>query len=190
MRSPIRSRYRTLAIAALVALAVVGCESRTDKTDGGGVVLSISDFDGLPIGVNVEGALAAGGFVQVEEFVIENIPKDPNGITSDLMNVEIQSYEINFSRADTGTRVPTPFVRGLFGVVPVGGDFTVENLPIMSAEQLANPPLSDLRPRNGGIDTETGSEVIILNVSLRFFGRTLSGDEVQTAPAQFTIEFS
>ena len=39
------------------------------------------------------------------------------------MNVEIVSYEVTYSRADRGTRVPTKFVRGLFGVVPAGGQF-------------------------------------------------------------------
>ena len=39
----------------IVCLVVVftACESRTDRTDSGGVLLSIMDFDGLPIAVSV-----------------------------------------------------------------------------------------------------------------------------------------
>ncbi len=182
-----RTAIRALAVA-LLAFAALACDSRTDRTDGGGVLLSISDFDGLPVGVSVSATNAeSGGILQMGEIIIENIPKDPTGVTSDLMNVEIQSYEISFTRADTGTRVPTPFVRGLFGVVPVGGTATFENLPIMGAEQLTNIPLSDLE--DFGRDTETGGETILLNFRMRFFGRTLSGDAVETAPAFFTVEF-
>ena len=178
-----------LLIICLVAV-LAACESRTDRTDGGGVLLSISDFDGLPIAVSVNATLAAGGFVQVEEIIIENIVKDPVGLSSELMNVEIVSYEVLYSRGDGGTRVPTRYTRGLFGVVPVGGTFTVENLPVMSSDQLNTEPLSDLKFVNGGVDKETGRTKIILNLSLRFFGRTLSGNAVETVPALFTIEFT
>lgn len=184
-----RTVAKVLLIICLV-VAVTACESRTDRTDGGGVLLSISDFDGLPISVSVNGTLAVGGFVQVEEIIVDNIPKNPVGITSDLMNVEIVSYEVTFSRADNGTRIPNRFTRGLFGVAPVGGTFTVENLPVMSSDQLNSTPLSDLKASNGGFDKETGESKIVLNLSLRFFGRTLSGDAVETAPAIFTIEFT
>ena len=37
---------------------------------------------------------------------------------------------------------------------------------------------------------QTGEPKITLNFRLRFFGRTLSGDAVETAPALFTIEFT
>jgi hypothetical protein len=65
-----------------------------------------------------------------------------------------------------------------------------ENLEILTIQQLASPPLSDLLTANGGLDLETGGRTILLNFALRFFGRTLSGDEVDTAPARFTIEFT
>ena len=59
----------------------------------------------------------------------------------------------------------------------------------MSRDQLDNPPLSDLLFQNGGIDTETGLDRITLNVRIRFFGRTLSGDEVESNTVVWTIEF-
>ena len=179
-------RLITLSILTIVALALGACESRTDRTDSGGVLLSVSDFDGLPIRVSVN---AAGALLQVEEFVIQNVAKNPTGVTSDLMNVELRSFEVTFTRADTGARVPTPYTNGLFGVVPVNGTFTVENLDVMGAEQFLNVPLSDLAFQNGGFDKETGSNIIRLNLHVRFFGRTLSGDAVESAPATFTVEF-
>lgn len=180
------NKAKTLCILFAVALALGACEGRTDKTDSGGVILSISDFDGLPIRSSVN---SAGGLLQVEEFVIQNVPKNPSGVTSSLMNVELLSYEVEFSRADAGTKLPPPLVAGIFGVVPVDGTLTIENLDVMGIDQYFNKPLSDLLFENGGFDKETGSTVIQLNLRVRFFGRTLSGDPVETGPANFTVEF-
>ena len=180
--------WTQVVVLSLLAVVAAGCESRTDEVDGGGVLLSVADFDGLPIGASVNTAVG-DGFVQVGEITINNIIKDPNGVGSALMNVEIQSYEVIYTRADSGTRVPPKMVRGLFGVVPVDGDFVVENLPAMALEQLTSPPLSDLLFQNGGFDKETGDTLIKLNFIMRFFGRTLSGDEVETDPISFTVDF-
>jgi len=182
-------RVTNCFLILLLAIGLAGCDSRTDRTDSGGVLLSVSDFDGLPLLASVNNTLAEGGLIQIESLTIQNIAKNPTGNTSDLMNVEIQSYEVQYSRADRGTRVPTPFVRGIFGVAPVDGTLDYENLPVMSSDQLNQVPLSDLKFANGGFDTETGESKIVMNLAVRFFGRTLSGDTVETAPIYFTIEF-
>jgi hypothetical protein len=179
------TRVAKIFFALALALVVGACPSRTERTDGGGVLLSITDFDGLPIIVSVN-----GGIVQIDQVVLANVPKQPNGQTSSLMNVEIHSYEVTFTRADDGTRIPVPFVRGIFGTAPVNGTAVFDNLPIVGLDQIENLPLSDLLFENGGIDTETGRDRIALNLRLRFFGRTLSGDEVESAPAAFTIDFT
>ena len=153
------------------------------------MLLSVSDFDGLPVVVGVNNTVAAGGLVQVGQITIQNVAKDPTGAVSELMNVEIQSYEVFYDRADSGTRVPPSLVRNVFGVAPVNGTTQYDNLPVMSLEQLDEVPLSDLQFVNGGLDRETGVDRVLLNLRMRFFGRTLSGDEVQTEPIAFTIEF-
>lgn len=177
-------RSISLLLAACVLLALGGCNDRTDESEGS-VLLSVSDFDGLPVRVSVN----ATTLLQIDEIVIDNILKDPNGSSSDLLNVEMRTYEVVYDRVDTGTRVPGPLVRSIFGVAPVGGQVTYNNLPIMTAEQLLNPPLSDLLIENGGIDTETGSPVITIQFRVRFFGRTITGDNVATAPIRFDVEF-
>ena len=180
-----RMTMRVLPLCLLVfAVALAGCSDRVDDTEGS-VILTISAFDGLPIRVSVN----AGDLVQVGELVLTNVNKEPNGITSDLQNIELQTYEVTFTRADTGTRVPPTRVNGIFGIVPVNGDDTIENLDILGIDQLANPPLSDLLFQNGGFDSETGAAVVQLNVNLRFFGRTLSGDAVASNTVSWLIEF-
>jgi hypothetical protein len=171
-------------LCLLALVSVLGCESRTDKSEGG-VILSVSDFDGLPATVSVN----LTDFLQIEQIEIQNIPKNPNAPSSDLENVEMRSYEVVYTRTDAGTRVPTPFVRSIFGVAPVDGIVEYDGLPIMGSEQFDNLPLTDLLFVNGGFDTETGNQFIILKFRIRFFGRTLTGDSVATAPIEFDVEF-
>jgi hypothetical protein len=179
-----------LLLLAALPLGLQGCgNSRISSTDGGGVTLSISEFDGLPVQVSMSDA-ATIRMVQIGQLTIQNIAKNANAVTSDLMNVEMQSYEVVYTRADTGTRVPPPLVSGILGVAPVGGTQTYDNLPILTGEQLFTAPLGDLLVQNGAFDKETGLQSIRLNLALRFFGRTVSGEDVDTLPANFTIEFT
>lgn len=183
------TRILSPLVAVLLMAVLAACSTTTDTVDSGGVKLTITDFDELPIAVSVNTALTVG-FVQVGLIDVENVALNPTGTTSDLMDVEIRSYEVTYSRADNGTRIPTPFTRGLFGTAPVNGTFTVENIPVMGRDQLENEPLSDLLFQNGGFDTETGSTKITLNLKIKFFGRTLAGKAVESSPGYFTVEFT
>jgi hypothetical protein len=179
-----------LLIAA--SLAVTSCRSRTDRSEGS-VVLSVTRFNGLPISVSL-GSSRPGSLncaaCQIGDVTLTNFFKDPT-VTSpqghQLEGIELRSYEVTYRRRDRGTRVPPPSVQGIFGLVPPGGGILdLLNLPFLTSDQIFSPPLKDLI--DFGRDTETGTAVIVLDVSLRFFGRTLSGDEVASAPATFTIE--
>ena len=182
---------RILVISVLIgAAALLGCEQSTDKVDAGGVILSVSDFDGLPAEVSVFGMQLAGSVLTIGEITIENRPKNLTQPTSALMSVEMQSYEVTFSRADTGTILPPPLVQPIFGVTPVGGEQRYENLRVLGIDQVESRPLRDLLLINGGFDKETGQTFIRLNLIIRFFGRTLSGDAVATAPVAFTVTFT
>ncbi|MEM7050489.1 MAG: hypothetical protein AAF604_12560 [Acidobacteriota bacterium] len=175
-----------LFLVLLTLLGLAGCESRTDRSEGG-VVLSVSDFDGLPVQAAVNAQ--AGAPLQLGQVTIQNIPKDAGAAVSDLMNVEMRSYEIVYTRTDSGTRTPGTLVGSIFGVAPVNGTVDYDNLVILPGDQFNNPPLSDLLFINGGTDTETGFQTIRLNFQIRFFGRTLTGDEVVTAPSRFDVAF-
>jgi hypothetical protein len=175
-------------ILILLVLFPVGCTEDIHEEETGGVLLSVTDFDGWPAQVGVNAA-STTGLVQVEEVEVDNIASTPGGQTSDLMDVELQSYEITFTRGGSGTRVPPPLVNKIFGLVEVGGNTTFNGLPILTGDQLSSPPLSDLLVENGSFDRETGLQRIVLNLHLRFFGRTLAGHGVQSQPANFTIEF-
>lgn len=178
------SRFLLTAIAGLGLLGALGCESRAHKTDSGGVIIVISDFNGLPAEVSV----SSTDVVTIDSLTLRSIvANQQNSTSSDLMDVELTSYEVTFTRGDTGTRVPPALVQQSLLYVPAGGTSDVGNLRILQSPQLTNLPLSDLA--NFGFDRETGSTVVVLNIRLRFFGRTLGGRELETAPRSFTVEF-
>jgi hypothetical protein len=164
----------------LLAAAFAGCRSRTDKS-AGTVLLTVSDFTGLPVQVSI-----ASGPFQIGTLTLRNFSKDPTGTTSNLQNIEIKSYSIVYTRRDTGTRVPPTLVQSLFGFVEVNSQANFINVPILLSDQILNPPLSDLT--KFGVDTETGSAVIVIDCQMTFFGQTLSGDNIASSPAGFTLE--
>jgi hypothetical protein len=173
-------RTLTLVFLIVLVLALGSCSGEVERSEGS-VILSVSAFDGLPQGVSV-----SAGPTTVDEITLRNVAKDPNGTVSDLQAIELRAYEVRFSRRDTGTRVPAPFVQSIFSLIPANGTLTLNNLQFLTPDQLRNPPLSDLTTR--GVDSETGSEVVVLNVSMRFFGRTISGDDIASDPASFTVQ--
>lgn len=181
----IRTALKALALALLLTSVGACSGDRIEKT-AGSVILAIRDFDGLPVVVNVS---QAGNVVTIGTLTLSNTPKNPRGNTSSLMDVEILTYQVTYQRVGSGTRVPPTLVRDLFGLAPVDGTSVFNGLPILTLDQLLSTPLSDLQISNGGFDRETNTQVITLNLTLTFFGRTIAGDNVATEPVSFTVDF-
>ncbi|MEM8963731.1 MAG: hypothetical protein AAGD38_19770 [Acidobacteriota bacterium] len=185
-----KNLLRILAVA-LVALAILGCEENVAEdsaTSSGGVLLDMDWASGstIPFRVSVNG----NDNLRIPTITLSNIVADPNGSSSQLMDIQMDSLEIQFTRGDAGSRVPAPYVVRVLGTVPVGGTLTLENWDVMSFEQFTNPPLSDLMFENGGFDKETGSTIIRLNLLARAYGRTRGGDLVASELLAQSIEFS
>jgi len=178
----------TTLLAAAVLTCVLGCNARTDRTDGGGVLLSISQFQLAPTQFILHKLADPNAVLPaVPTVTLQNVVKDPTpSATSMLENVELTSYQVVYTRADTGRRVPPPLVQKFGGVVPVNGTLNITNLNVIANNQVDTLPISDLL--QFGIDRETNSTIIALNLSITFFGRTLSRKEVQSTPAGFTME--
>jgi hypothetical protein len=174
-------KHKVTALLVLVlALSFAGCRSRTEKSEGT-VILSISSFSSLPTSISA----TSGPFV-IPQITLSNVPKDPTGTTSSLQTIEIRSYEVTYTRRDTGTRLPPILAATIFSNAAVGANVSFSSLPFMLSDQTLNPPLLDLA--RTGVDGETGSTVIVLDVHIRFFGRTLAGDDIVSQTASFTIE--
>jgi hypothetical protein len=184
-------------LLALLAIGLLSCESRTDRTDSGGVLLTVASVNGLPFGFSMnntaEDTNADGipDFVIVDTVTLRSVVLNPTAPTSDLMDVEMQSYQVVFRRLDGGTATPPPYVGGLFGIlVPQGGTASIANMPLLGRDQLGSRPLRDLLFAFGGQEQGTGLRTIRLGMTVTFFGRTLTGDSVSTAPQDWSIEFT
>ncbi len=173
---------RLLLVASL--LLALGCEERTEETDTGGVLLEV-EFTSTNLRVGVEETET----LLIPTITINSIVANPTATTSSLMDIQLRTLEVTFTRADTGTRVPPPFFANVIATVPVGGTATLSNFPIMSTEQMRSPPLSDLLIANGGFDRETGQTFIRIDIHFRAFGTTLTGTNVATQTRTQTTEF-
>jgi hypothetical protein len=186
---PLKMVRQTLSLAVLSAVLLVAgsCRSRTDRT-AGPVILTFGTITGIPTVVSVTASDTAGG-VSIGTFTLQSIVKDPTSTTNPAIeDLEVTTYQVIYKRKDTGTRVPPPLVAALTLEVPVNSTGVISNLPILRSDQLLSVPLSDLA--KFGQDTETGTQVIVLDAQITFFGQTLSGDKVQSGTASFTLEFT
>ncbi|MEP7010440.1 MAG: hypothetical protein ABJC13_08980 [Acidobacteriota bacterium] len=173
----IKTRLAALSLLVLVGLS---CNARTERTDGT-VLLTVSNSNLLPVTASV-----ANGPTRVPSITLRSVAKDPSGTTSSLQDIQLRSYEVRYARRDTGTRLPPPLVESLFGNISVNGTFVINDLPFLRTAQLTSPPLSDLV--NFGTDQQTGSRIIPLRITLRFFGRTLSGTDIVSDSVSFDVE--
>lgn len=176
---------QALQLTAIMLLIVfAGCTERAGETDTGGILLEVEfDQSTFRIGVNDT------DLVTLPQVTIDSIVSRPGGGSSSLMDVQLNTIELTYQRADTGTRVPLPFVYNVVGTVPAGGQLSYSNIPIMTVEQLRGEPLADLLFQNGAVDSETGASIIKLNVTMRVFGQTLAGVDVASVPRSQTFEF-
>lgn len=181
-----------LLILLAVAVMSLGCDERTEQTDSGGVLLEVEfAASNVPFRYSVNGELADLQAAVAGTLTINSIlPNIETTSTSNLMDVELEGVEFTYTRVDRGTRVPPPFFFNLLGTVPAGGALTYSSMPIMTGEQVNNPPISDLLFENGGFDKETGETVITMNVWVRAYGRTVGGREIQSVPRPHTVEFT
>ncbi|HVT57929.1 MAG TPA: hypothetical protein VHR45_05985 [Thermoanaerobaculia bacterium] len=175
-----------LLAVILATVPVAGCRSRTDRTTGA-VLLTFGTITGIPAVVSTKTSITSG-FVAIGTFILQSIVKDPTGTTSALQDIEVSTYQVVYTRRDSGTRVPPTLVANLQLAVPVNGSGTINNLPIVRLDQLLNPPLNDLA--QFGFDQETKTTVITIDCAITFFGHTLSGDAIASSPAKFTLEFT
>lgn len=151
------NRFARIFALATLTLAVLGCAARTERADGGGILLSLS-IDGWPAIVSVSNPNVPP--VTIEQMIVKSVVKNPGQPTSELMKVEIDKYEVTFKRDDTGTRLPPRLVENIIASVDPGGTFTCLNCYIMRVDQFNNQPLRDMI--EFGKDRETNSEVIRL----------------------------
>lgn len=110
---------------------------------------------------------------------------DPQGFG----DVQLQNYTVTFRRTDGGTIVPPVQTFGGGGLLPSGGQATLNNFPVMYASTVQGTPFDQLLPFNGGIDRQTGRNEIDTAFDIVFYGITASGMRVASEPGSGILIF-
>jgi hypothetical protein len=182
------SRGGALSLGAVVAvaaaLAMAGCSADYVENNEGPVLLLITAING---GAQLDSDVRNGEF---STFVCENEVdvemtvqnKNPNGPTAPASTVQLESYEVRYSRSDgrgvEGVDVPFRITGSLAATVGVGDDVTVP-IEVVRRQAKLEPPLDNI------------SQTTILTVSAQvtLFGKTISEKRV-SAVARFQIDFA
>jgi len=80
-------------------------------------------------------------------------------------------------------------ISGLDLLVPATETIVVDDFPVYFLSDLSQPPLSWLRPENGGVDLETGNDFIRQSMWIEFEGTTSSGRPVRSEPLRVHFNF-
>ena len=172
------------ALAVAAALALGGCSAAYVENSEASVLLQITAING---GAQLDSDVRNGEF---STFVCENevdvkvkvANKNPNGTTAPSSGVQLESYEIRFTRSDgrgtEGVDVPYRVTGNLALTVDVGNE-AVFPLEVVRRQAKLDPPLTNI------------SQTTILTVSAQvtLYGRTVSEKRVSSS-ARFQIDFA
>ena len=185
--SPFVRRLAGLALVLPLALLIVGCSTDVGDT-AANVILNI---DTITLESDPWGdVLATSGtilddtvLVTFSAFLKGPVTTNAQITTPELQNINLERYEVTFTRTDGGTAVPPGFTRGIAGTV---------RLTVLGAEELkqftlgvvlvpstikAQPPISFLI--SPGQEPATNFVNIQVDARIQFFGRTITGDPVR-----------
>jgi hypothetical protein len=162
---------KVLPVLALAAAAAFlpSCSTNTQGDDASPIFLEVNSSQALTVNVATESE------VDIATMSVQAKLKNPAGGSSSLLDVRLEDYTVDWRRTDGGKAVPQSETFGAGQVISVGGTASYTNFPIMTAAAILRPPLNQLFPFNGGIDTDTGTTTIRTVATVTFHGHTVSG---------------
>jgi hypothetical protein len=108
--------------------------------------------------------------------------KNPNAPTAPASTVQVDSYEVRYSRSDgrgvEGVDVPYRITGNLAATVGVGDDVTVP-IEVVRRQAKLEPPLDNI----------SQTTVLTVSAQVTLFGKTISDKRV-SAVARFQIDFA
>jgi hypothetical protein len=173
-----------LGAAAALALAMAGCGADYVEDSTAPVYLQIQSING---GAQLDSDVRNGA---LSSFVCENevdvavtvLNKNPNGPTAASSSVQLESYEIRYTRSDgrgtEGIDVPYRITGNLALTVEVGGDATFP-LEVVRRQAKLDPPLNNI----------SQTTIITVSAQVTLYGKTVSGERL-SASARFQIDFA
>jgi len=166
-------RISRIGLAALLAIAILGCGGNHSADTEAPVFISVDITEGVAdvdISVPVDVVIAG--------MTLTSNSKSPDATLSQQQDVILNEWVITPERSDGGS-VASPQWRNFYTVyVPAGGNATLENYRIFPSDFFHEMPLSQLFPENGGFDAETGRRNIRQRLKVEVFGKTVAGQRL------------
>ena len=172
------------AVGAALALAMAGCGADYVEDSRAPVYLQIQSING---GAQLDSDVRNGEF---SSFVCENevdvavtvLNKNPNGPTAASSSVQLESYEIRYTRTDgrgtEGIDVPYRITGNLALTVEVGGDATFP-LEVVRRQAKLDPPLNNI----------SQTTIVTVSAQVTLYGKTVAGERL-SASGRFQIDFA
>ena len=174
-------------LAVVTVAAIPGC-STNSQGDSAAPVFLVGSFSGNF--VPNDPCVNTGGPLTVKTTTVTSRLKVPGAVSTQFLDVHLDHYTVVWKRIDGGTATsPTEDFADVGGLVAPGGSSTCTDCAYMSSTNLQRPPLDQLFPFNGGIDRETGHQVIRQVANVTWYGHTLAGDAVTSDVASFEVDF-
>ena len=172
------------AVAVAAARAMAGCSADYVEQNEGPVLLLITAIND---GAQLDSDVRSGEF---STFVCENEVdvdltvqnKNPNAPTAPASTVQLDTYEVRYSRSDgrgvEGVDVPYRITGNLAATVGVGDEVTVP-IEVVRRQAKLEPPLDNI----------SQTTVLTVSAQVTLFGKTISDKRV-SAVARFQIDFA
>ena len=189
--------FPLILLMGALSFTYIGCGDVGGLADSeGSVIMYISKITDPGTGeyyINSDVISDAGTIYQDDMNVtVRVIPKgqtSPNDElypTSDLMDVIVTDYRVDYERIDGGTAVPDSFSGKCSQQVDVNSEASFI-LQAVDAEAKLLPPLEYLA--DPGYEPDTGLIIITCNLKLTIWGHTISGDKL-SATGYIVVYFS
>ena len=171
-------------LALAVALAMTGCSADYVEQNEGPVLLLITAInEGAQLDSDVRNGEFSTFVCENEvdvELTVQN--KNPNGPTAPASTVQLESYEVRYTRSDgrgvEGVDVPYRITGNLAASLAVGDELTVP-IEVVRRQAKLEPPLDNI----------SQTTVLTVSAQVTLFGKTISEKRV-SAQARFQIDFA
>ena len=175
---------RGAVVAVVAALAMAGCSADYVEQNEGPVLLLITAInDSAQLDSDVRNGEFSTFVCEDEvdvDVTVQN--KNPNAPTAPASTVQLDSYEVRYSRSDgrgvEGVDVPYRITGNLAASVGVGDEVTVP-IEVVRRQAKLEPPLDNI----------SQTTVLTVSAQVTLFGKTISEKRV-SALARFQIDFA
>ena len=187
---------RLPAVTVLAALAALSSCSAPGDIDDTRAPVTLTLARLVPVGDNLGDVVDDDGLVadsQVLATFVARLKNSSDPTAPELQEIVIERYEVTYARTDGGAALPAGMQRAMTAKVQITPngvtteETTTVSITLVPSSQKLQPPLSHLI--SPGFEPDTGFPTITVDATIRFFGRTIAGEQV-SAQGAIAIQFA